>query len=211
MKELLPSSTDKLFQEESDTSNGAWMKNPANKFFLYSEGYLIAANMIYESIKDSSYRQNTLVYPMIFNYRQFIELRLKELTIMGNKYLDRDKDFEETHKLKRLWDNYRNEIITGITEIEQATLDNVERLIEEFEAEDPQSMNYRYPVQKLKNGEGSRQESLSRDTLDLKNFKATIDKLIYFFEWQWDLITHTQDMKNDQLADMLNDMRESYH
>ena len=193
MTEMLPNSADTLFQEETNPRYGAWIKNPADKFFLYSQGYLTAANMLYASIEAESFHQNVLVYPMIFNYRQFLELRLKELTIMGNAFLGREKDFRDVHSLKSLWDEYRNEILIGISKIDEATLDNVERLIKEFEREDPQSMNYRYPVQKLpKQGTGlaSRKESLSRDTLDLKNFKSSMDKLVHFLDWQWELIAN---------------------
>lgn len=200
----LPNSTDVLFQEESDSRNGAWMKNPANKHFLYSQGYLMAANTIYTAIESNTFRQNTLVYPMIFNYRQFVELQLKELSAIGNKYLDRDKDFDKGHELKKLWDEYRNNILKEISPyFDQAMLDNVEKLIIEFEAEDPGSTNYRYPFKLLAKGAApsAREISLTRDTLDLKNFKETIDKLVNFFAWQWDLLDSSQIMRDEILSD----------
>lgn len=204
-----PNSTDVLFQEESNSSYGAWVKNPANKFFLYSQGYLAAANLVYTSIEKSPVFQNTLVYPMIFNYRQFLELRLKELSVMGNKYLGREKDFEEVHSLKKLWDEYRQNILANLEpNIDTTLLDDVERLINEFEAEDPNSMNYRYPHKKLEKGAATstRKESLNRQTLDLKNFKATIDKLIHFLDIRWEEIDINQTMREEYLSDM----RESY-
>lgn len=205
-----PSSTDVLFQEESDSDYGAWVKNPANKFFLYSQGYLTAANLIYASIGESPVYQNTLVYPMIFNYRQFLELRLKELSVIGNKYLGRDKDFEEVHSLKKLWNDYKNSILSELEpNIDIALISDVERLINEFEAEDPNSMNYRYPHKKLDKGAAAstRKESLSRQTLDLKNFKATIDKLIHFLDIRWEEMDINQTMREEYLSDM----RENYY
>jgi hypothetical protein len=96
-----PNSADVLFQEDSKSDYGAWIKNLTNKLFLYSQGYLTAANLIYASIEESPLLQNTLVYPMISNYRQFLEHRLKELSVIGNKYLGRKKDFDEIHSLKK--------------------------------------------------------------------------------------------------------------
>jgi hypothetical protein len=205
-----PNSTDILFQEESDSNFGAWIKNPTDKFFLYSQGYLTAANLIYASIEESAVYQNTLVYPMIFNYRQFLELRLKELSFIGNRYLGLDKDFKEVHFLKELWNEYKNNILSELEpDLDTALLYNVERLIDEFEAEDPNSMNYRFPHKKLVKGASpsTRKESLSRQTLDLKNFKATIDKLIHFLDIRWEVMDINQAMRDEYLSDM----RENYY
>ena len=134
----------------------------------------------------------------MFNYRQFLELRLKELIIMGYKYLDTEKDFSDEHSLIRLWNTYRNEILPQIEQIEKDILDNVERIISQFNSEDPQSMTFRYPVTRGPN----RKDSLNRETIDLNNFKNVIDKLIYFFDWQWDMISQFEDMKAEMIADM---------
>ena len=165
----------------------------------------MAANAIYDTIESDTFRQNTLVYPMIFNYRQFIELQLKELSAIGNKYLYRENDFKEGHELKELWDEYRNNILKEInSNFDQAMLDNVERLIIEFVSEDPRSTNYRYPFKLLATkgaAASTRKASLNRDTLDLKNFKETIDKLVNFFAWQWDLLDSSQIMRDEMLSD----------
>jgi len=200
-----PNSTDVLFQEENNSDYGAWVKNPADKFFLYSQGYLAAANLIYNSIDESAVLQNTLVYPMIFNYRQFLELRLKELSFIGNKYLGLDRDFKEVHFLKELWNEYKNNILSELEpDLDPVLLENAERLIDEFETEDPKSMNYRFPHQKLAKGASpsTRKESLSRQTLDLKNFKATIDKLIHFLDIRWEVMDINQTMRDEYLSDM---------
>lgn len=198
MSNNLPNANDQLFKDETDINYGAWLKNPANKFFLYSEGYKKAGANLWEFIIENRFYANTLIYPLVFNYRQFIELRLKELIIMGYKYLDIEKDFADEHSLMKLWNTYRNDILPEIETIDKETLDNVERLIMQFNSEDPKSMSFRYPVTKGPN----RIDSINRDTIDLKNFKAVIDKLIYFFDWQWDMISHYEDFKAEMIADM---------
>lgn len=198
MKVNLPNKTDTLFKEEVDSEYGAWLKNPTNKFFLYSEGYKEAGNKLWEFCTENRFYANTLIYPMVFNYRQFLELRLKELIIMGYKYLGINQDFSDEHSLIKLWNTYKNEILPDIEKIDEQLLDNMERLICQFNSEDPKSMSFRYPVTKAPN----RKESLNRQTIDLYNFKNVIDKLIYFFQWQWDLITHYEDFKSEMLVDM---------
>lgn len=129
MKESLPNKTDSIFKDEVNPDYGAWLKNPANKFFLYSEGYKEAGKKLWEFCIENRFYANTLIYPLVFNYRQFLELRLKELIIMGYKYLDTEKDFSDEHSLIRLWNTYRNEILPQIEQIEKDILDNVERII----------------------------------------------------------------------------------
>lgn len=198
MKDFLPNSKDKLFIDEIDPNYGAWLQNPANKFFLYSEGYKKSGEKLYEFCSENRFYLNTLIYPLVFNYRQYIELRLKELIIMGYKYHGIDKDFSNEHSLVKLWTTYRTEIIEPINEIEQGVLDNVGRIINQFNSEDPKSMCFRYPVLKGKD----RPQSIKRDTIDLPNFKKVMDKLIYFFDWQWDMLSHYQDLKDEMIADM---------
>jgi hypothetical protein len=204
MKEHLPSNTDSIFKDEVSPDYGAWLKNPANKFFLYSEGYKEAGKKLWEFCIENHFYSNTLIYPLVFNYRQFLELRLKELIIMGYKYLDSEEDFADEHSLVKLWNTYRNKILPEVENIDKNILDNVERIICQFNTEDPQSMSFRYPVTRGPN----RKESLNRDTIDLNNFKTVIDRLIYFFDWQWDMISHYEDLKSEMIADMY---REYWH
>lgn len=196
-----PDNTDTLFKEELDPKRGAWLKNPSNKFFLYSEGYKKAGDVLFSYCIANEFYSNFLVYPMIFDYRQYIELRLKELITMSYSYLSIVGDFKDIHDLKRLWSSYRNDLLPNIIDEDATLLDNVERLILEFNQIDP-GFNFRYPVSRRPN----RQETLKMDTIDLQNFKTTFDKLASFFEYQWDMIDHYQDLKNEQLADMMSEM-----
>lgn len=201
MEDFLPKSTDVIFKDEVSQDYGAWLKNPANKFFLYSEGYKKAGKMLWTFCNENKFYSNTLIYPLVFTYRQFLELRLKELIIMGYRYLNAEKDFADEHSLMKLWLTYRNEILNSIENIDSKILDNVEKIISQFNTEDSKSMCFRYPVTRAPN----RKESVNRETIDLLNFKEVIDRLIYFFDWQWDMISHYEDLKSEMIADMYRD------
>jgi len=43
------------------------------------------------------------VYPIAFLYRQYLELRLKELILIGSALLDKDTKVPTTHNLVSLW------------------------------------------------------------------------------------------------------------
>jgi len=88
-----------------------------------------------------------------------------------------------------------------IEQIDKEILDNVERVLSQFNSEDPQSMAFRYPVTRAP----ERKDSMNRETIDLNNFKNVIDKLIFFFDWQWDMISHFEDLKSEMIADMYQD------
>lgn len=193
MKDLLPRNSDRLFKDEADLAYGAWLKNPANKYFLYSEGYKEVGQIIYNHCEKERYYANILVYPLVFNYRQFIELRLKELLTIGFKFLDVGRDFPDIHDLVQLWRIYRAEVLIKIETIEDEILNSVEHLMEQFEREDPKSMSFRYPFTKAP----IRKNTIKRETIDLGNFKEVIDRLIFFLDWQWDMLSHYTDLKQE--------------
>lgn len=191
MKEFFPQSSDTLFKEEVPPDYGAWLQNKGNKFYLYSEGYKEAGNRLYEFCSKNRFSVNTLIYPVVFNYRQFIELRLKELIMMGYRLLDINKDFANEHSLLKLWVTYKNDILANIGNVEPEILNNVERTISQFNTEDPKSMSFRYPI----SNSTKRNEYINRDTIDLDNFKKVIDRLVYFLDCQWEMIFHYEDLK----------------
>lgn len=203
IKGKIPGNTDVLFQEEVNPSQEAWLQNPTNKFFLYSEGYKEAGDRIYEVINQNNFYANTLIYPLLFNYRQFVELRLKELIIMGYKYLDQGKDFADEHSLSILWATFRNEILSKLHDLKdfQNEFNNVERVIDSFNQEDPKSMNFRYPVSRGP----KRKANIKRSTIDIENFKNVMDKLVFFFNWQWETLSNFQDLKEEIMAEIYSE------
>jgi len=143
-----PKKGDVLFKPETSTDTGAWLATPANKFFLYSEGYKNAGDALYEHCINNPFYNNTVVYPLVFTYRQFIELKLKELILMGNKLNDIDEDFPDEHNILNLWKKFRHDIYPKCTGEDKELFDNAEKIIEQFTTEDSKSMNFRYPVGK---------------------------------------------------------------
>ena len=38
-------------------------------------------------------------------------------------------------------------------------------------------------------------------SIDIENFKKSLNKLMYFFDWQWDMISHYKDLKQEMLSE----------
>lgn len=196
LKEQYPQKGDKLFIDETDSSKGAWIKNPAGGFFLYSEGYKDAGKLLLDKClnkNSDNYTQNSLVYPLIFNYRQYIELTLKNLIVEIKKHND-GGTFEDVHLLSTHWNEYKSLLKKIKCTFYEDTMTNVEELIKEFEKIDRISMSFRYPVTKSPD----RKDSLAMRTIDLDNFKTIIEKLVAFFEAQIDMIDAFYEEKVDE-------------
>lgn len=181
----LPNETENLFIEERSFETGSWISNPANNFYLYSEGYKLAGDLVYNGMKNNSKNNNLLIYPLVFNYRQHIELCIKELIILGYKKLKINKDFLEIHDLEELWLQLKNDILLNIdNEIENRFIDNVEKLLIEFNSID-NACAFRFPIKRKRD---NHEKALEIDTIDFENFKIVIDKILYYLDVQYEII-----------------------
>lgn len=196
----LPGQNDKLFIPEQNGT--AWLPNGEKDFFKLSEGYRTSATTIYKGIKENEFFYKPfLACAMIFCFRQFLELRLKELAFFGKKELFKDPDFEKEHNLYKLFNDYINNVLPEIdSNYDQSQLKIVQNLVCEFNQIDPQSANFRFPVDRKMN------PALSIPNLDIDNFKNVMDKLANYFDHQWELIkslgSYNEDMKAEYAAYM---------
>jgi hypothetical protein len=112
----------------------------------YAEGYRKAGDILVEYIRDSKRDQDYLVYPIAFLYRQYLELRLKELWRVSSAMLESGSDPLTGHDLMQLWHQVRPNIEQewlghGI----KSDLSAIEERLEEIFSVDPVSQAFRYP------------------------------------------------------------------
>ena len=62
-------------------------KNGFTRLVLMMDGYKAAADTLVEKTKSSLADQDSLVFPIVFNYRHFIELNLKYLIAMYGPFV----------------------------------------------------------------------------------------------------------------------------
>ena len=95
MQRFLP-----LFTSAQDVYNNAcvnWFHDPLE---LYATAYKEAAEKLVKDVITSRRQRDTLVYPIVFLYRHYIELRLKEIIRAGRKFLDEPGDFPKHHRVR---------------------------------------------------------------------------------------------------------------
>lgn len=145
-----PESSDQLFTIQEDWWNNACINWNWDKWSIYADGYKSAADILTKQIESRAQGalQDTLVYPIVFLYRQYLELALKGLLQDARRLQDIDKPLPLHHRIDDLWRECREllrQISPGDSEKE---LDQITRLFKDFSKVDPTSMAFRYPHDK---------------------------------------------------------------
>lgn len=120
----------------------------SSRWSLYASGYKEAADALVTKVEERSTNQDTFVYPVLFLYRQYLELQLKMMVRVLRHLQDIGQDFPKGHKIDVLWNEA--ERLLRQTYPDESTVELVEtgRLIHEFAHVDPLSTAFRYPVDK---------------------------------------------------------------
>jgi len=116
---------------------------------LYAIGYKKAGDRLVEFVLSKYRDQDVLIYPIVFLYRQYIELRLKEIIREGRILLEKGGDFPKHHRIWDLWCTAKKISKKAFeNENESPNLEYAEHVIKEFSHIDPDSFSFRYPITK---------------------------------------------------------------
>lgn len=182
------------------------MPKGVDDFFHLSEGYRMAAVTIFEEIKKREWVNKPFpACAMIFCFRQFIEVRLKELVYMGRKELFETPDFQKQHSLSNLFKDYINSVLPKLDpNYDKCMVDNVKCLIDEFNSIDSKSTSFRYPVEK------KLKPTLNIPNLNLDNFKEVMDKLSNYFDAQLEVVKLLGNYNEEMATEYASYFYESY-
>lgn len=180
-----PSAEDRLFREDPDWSHNACLDLGGKGWESYATGYKEAADALVDRFLAKELGVDSLAYPIVFLYRHYLELSLKQILLTGRTLLHQTPDFEEIHGLDKLWSPCR-QILKQIWPKEScSTWDNVGRLIHEFAKHDPAGMNFRYPLTTKSKAHlmKSRQPTLPHlNRVGIRNLYKVMQRLHSFFE-----------------------------
>jgi len=70
---------------------------------LLAGSYKTAADILVHRTVQNNTDKDALVYPIVFLYRQYLELGLKEIIREGRLFLDEGNEFLKVHRLHDLW------------------------------------------------------------------------------------------------------------
>lgn len=144
----LPSAKDKLFNSADDWWHNACLNYMHDGWPAYIIGYKKAADALVDYIKENRHSQDTLVYPILFLYRQYLELAIKNIINKARQLQDISGVMPTGHKIHDLW-KICEKLLTDIAPGDSVeAIKEINRLISEFCAVDPKATAFRYPEDK---------------------------------------------------------------
>ena len=164
------------------TSSHKWQANTClnwshDPLEIYTIGYKEAA----DRLVDTRHMQDVLIYPICFLYRQYIELRLKEIIHSGRTLLKSGKGFPQHHKINALYQTAKEIIEKVYSDHENPPkLSLVEHIIAEYSRIDLSSFSFRYPFDKFGKNllEGITHINIRHLSESIKKFGQIIDDII---------------------------------
>ncbi|MGA3142292.1 MAG: hypothetical protein ABSF10_04525 [Verrucomicrobiota bacterium] len=152
---------------------------PSKEWEVYVVAYRMAAEILVERIAEPTILTNLMVFPIVFLYRHYLELRLKTLIQDGNAlYGEPAKFTEKEHHLLTLWGKCRPMVEKRFPHYPKSDLDAVENTLKQFEQLDPLSMAGRYPT----DNKAGNPSSLLGIKINLKTFADTVTKTGNFLD-----------------------------
>ena len=148
-------------QSENRHANAEIARHPHSRFVMMFEGYKRAADILVEQSTHDRFDRAALVYPIVFNYRHFIELSLKYIIATYGGTVGIAANWND-HELDTLWRTF-GKVLKGYGNQDSNETDPiVAEIVAEFAKLDPRSFSFRYPVDR--NGKPVR---LSEEEVDL--------------------------------------------
>ena len=132
-------SSSNLFGIGEDWWRNACVGWSTDAWNLYASGYKLAADKLAEETATEDL--DLVVFPMVFLYRHYVELRLKSIIVLGNRLDGTPCEIPIEHGIGRLWQR-----AVGTMDIENGTIERIDILINQLAAADPTGQSFRYSV-----------------------------------------------------------------
>jgi hypothetical protein len=170
-----PDDTTCVFRAGDPTTDLEWIPQTRSQWDRYAGGYKEAADRVYRSWRKMS--EDAMVFPLVFLYRHYVELRIKEVLQSVAQLLDLPKDWKCSHHVDDLWLRLRPLLQRAAADQPARDFDNAERLIFGIARRDPISQEFRYP----EDSDGKRFLA-DMQRLDVVNFYTAMQQLSAFLE-----------------------------
>ena len=174
-----PRASDKTFVETAPF-RGAWVASATDeRLFRMIKGFHEAGDLLVFESNAEPHRALNLLFPLIFSYRQSLELRLKYLIMAYGPLANEAPDFRK-HGLRELFAKCRRIISffdTKLGDADREALDAVQARITEFDAIDPGSDAFRF----AHDSKGQPIKPAASE-IDLPNLKTVVSSIHNFLE-----------------------------
>ncbi len=134
---------------------------------IIADGFKKASDILVEYLQQH-HRDDSLVPPILFGYRQCLELYIKALTDTRNALEVGNPDFKKIHILKDLWNDIKAYLYEHVEKEELEALQVVEQVIMEFDDREKKGYGFRYP------------DELEQFHVDLSDMREVMNKVSIF-------------------------------
>lgn len=164
---------DRLFNAGGPWQFSARMEWEFLRDYRYVQGFERAAKVLGDHVAEHRSDVDALAMPILFCYRQWVELTLKDLWLEGGKLREVSADPLLTHDLRVLWRHVRPIIEDAWPEGDRAELDRLEVILHELaDSDGPKGTGFRYATDTT--GEASLPGDLD---INLHNVRAVMQKV----------------------------------
>lgn len=119
---------------------------------FHGQGYRRAVEVLLEhflrDIVGTSFDRDFLILPILYLFRHYLELRLKDIIVYGRIILGQTYQQPWGHELDKLWQDCKPICEGVLGKAYSESLDEVERCVQEMTWLDPNSEHFRYPRDK---------------------------------------------------------------
>ena len=168
---------------------------------LYISGYEKATELLIKDVLDRDRNLDSLIYPIMYSYRHYLELCFKELSWLCKQVLKDKQNFivevkgqkrfekydNDIHGLSRLWQR----VLSDLRQIDNNSPKNlvaqINKTVDDFQGIDSNGQSFRYPENKFWNDTLSDQKYINLISV-AKNFLETRDRINQLICWVDSLI-----------------------
>lgn len=155
-------------------ANYGWQDNfgEGTVTFGYIDSYRTAA----EELIELTGQHDLLLFPIMFCYRQYLELVLKNICYQNMSKEDYEKFIKKSsHNLIKIWSSS----LKYLNNVDAEGKDLIDQIIKIFDCLDENSFTFRYEFDK-KNNKSIKQDKLAINMFELKKIMDTVDNYIKF-------------------------------
>ena len=181
----------------------------------YIRGFRSGADHL-ASFHEETHKDYDLVYPTMYLYRHYLELRLKQLVLAFQDLIEIPTAFPGHHRLAEIWEDVRELEKRAIDEGYWDSEENFDKypdvgeLIDTFDQIDQNSFEFRYPVSKkgtptlvgLKNELGQINPDLPPQ-LDLGYVRDVFKEVCDALDGAVDMVDYCKGIKYEMMRDAI--------
>jgi len=138
----------KLFARGEDWHNNAMLGCTHFPMDIYATGYKDAADELVHALTERRASLDSVIYPLVFLYRQGLELQLKLILPLARRLADTLAKGDHSHGLMPMWKELRALLETLVPRDDDEEVPAMEDFIQQLDEVDPQSFAFRYPTNK---------------------------------------------------------------